>query len=91
MVDTRRGELLLFRPAPCELPHPAHPELATGQQADIRLGLLLRRMTIGRPSRRVAYWRAMCMRISLSASTIRSPDRSTVTLWRAPVKRNGAW
>ncbi|MFF9853305.1 PDDEXK family nuclease [Streptomyces litmocidini] len=40
---------------------------------------------------RSAHWRAMCMRISLSVSTMRSPDRSTVTPCRVPVKRNGAW
>ena len=36
------------------------------------------------------YWRAMAMRISLSVSVIRSPDRSTVTVWSVPVNRNGA-
>ena len=37
------------------------------------------------------YCRAMAMRISLSVSVMRSPDRSTVTVYRVPVKRNGAW
>jgi hypothetical protein len=43
----------------------------------------------GRPGR--GHCRAICMRISLGASTIRSPDMSTVTLCRVPVNRNGAW
>ena len=37
------------------------------------------------------YWRAIAIRISLSVSVIRSPDRSMVTVCRVPVKRNGAW
>jgi len=32
----------------------------------------------------------MAMRISLSVSVMSSPERSTVTMWRVPVKRNGA-
>ncbi len=39
---------------------------------------------------RILYCRAMCMRISLSASTMSSPDRSTVTVWIVALKRNGA-
>jgi pimeloyl-ACP methyl ester carboxylesterase len=39
------------------------------------------------------WWRGpnshMAMRISLSVSVMRSPDRSTVTVWRVPVNRNG--
>jgi hypothetical protein len=38
---------------------------------------------------RDGYWRAMAMRISLSVSVIRSPDRSTVTVRSVPVNRNG--
>ena len=41
--------------------------------------------------RRFGYWRAMAIRVSASESTMRSPDRSTVTLYRFPVNRNGAW
>jgi hypothetical protein len=37
------------------------------------------------------YWRPMAIRISLSLSVMRSPDRSTVTVCSTPVKRNGAW
>ena len=37
------------------------------------------------------YWRVMAMRISLSVSVMRSPDRSMVTVRRVPVKGNGAW
>ena len=36
------------------------------------------------------YRRAMVTRISLSVSVMRSPERSTVTVWRVPVNRNGA-
>jgi hypothetical protein len=38
-----------------------------------------------------SYWRIMAMRISASVSVIRSPERSTVTVWSVPVKGNGAW
>jgi hypothetical protein len=38
-----------------------------------------------------SYWRAMAIRISLSVSVMRSPDRSTVTVRRVPVNGNGAW
>ncbi len=31
------------------------------------------------------------MRISLSVSVMRSPERSTVTVWTVPVKEKGAW
>ena len=37
----------------------------------------------------VLYCRAMASRISLSVSVMRSPDRSTVTVCRVPVNRNG--
>jgi DDE superfamily endonuclease len=37
------------------------------------------------------HWRDMAMRTSLSVSVMRSPLRSTVTLCRVPVNRNGAW
>jgi hypothetical protein len=40
---------------------------------------------------RGGYWRAIAMRISLSESVMRSPDRSTVTVCSVPVKRKGAW
>jgi hypothetical protein len=39
----------------------------------------------------LAYWRAMAIRISLSVSVMRSPDRSMVTVCRVPVYGNGAW
>src|SRR5262249_30513665 len=35
------------------------------------------------------YWRAMAMRISLSVSVMRAPERSTVTVWRVAVERDG--
>ena len=38
-----------------------------------------------------AYCRAIATRISLSVSVMRSPDRSTVTVCRVPVNRNGDW
>ena len=38
-----------------------------------------------------SYWRAMAIRISLSVSVMRSPDRSTVTVCRVPVNGDGAW
>ena len=41
--------------------------------------------------RRFGYWRAMAIRVSASLSTMRSPERSTVALYRVPVNRNGAW
>jgi hypothetical protein len=41
--------------------------------------------------RRFGYWRAMAIRTSASVSMMRSPERSTVTLYRVPVNRNGAW
>jgi uncharacterized iron-regulated membrane protein len=41
--------------------------------------------------RRFGYWRAMAIRVSASVSTMRSPERSTVMLYRVPVNRNGAW
>jgi len=37
------------------------------------------------------YCRAIAIRISLSVSLMRSPDKSTVTLCRVPVNRNGDW
>ena len=37
------------------------------------------------------YWRAMCMRISLAASTMRSPERSIMTVCSVPVNLKGAW
>lgn len=43
------------------------------------------------PRAAAAYCRAMTMRISLSVSVMRSPDRSTVTVCSVPVKGNGAW
>jgi hypothetical protein len=42
-------------------------------------------------SRRRCYWRAMAIRISLSVSVMRSPDRSMVTVCRVPVNGKGAW
>ena len=42
-------------------------------------------------ARAVTYCRAMAMRISASVSVIRSPERSTVTVWSVPVNGNGAW
>jgi len=47
----------------------------------------------GRPGSLTArsYWRAMAIRISLSVSVMRSPDRSTVTVCRVPVNGDGAW
>ena len=41
-------------------------------------------------SRRRCYWRAMAIRISLSVSVMRSPDRSMVTVCRVPVNGKGA-
>ncbi len=43
----------------------------------------------GQPGMTGGYWRAMAMRASPSVSVIRSPDRSTVTVRRMPVNRNG--
>lgn len=39
---------------------------------------------------RPAYWRDMAMRVSLSVSLMRSPERSMVTVCNAPVNGNGA-
>jgi hypothetical protein len=37
-------------------------------------------MLSGESASRAGYWRAMVIRISLSVSVMRSPDRSTVTV-----------
>ncbi len=61
---------------------PATPSLvteATGSSCRGRPGSLTSR----------SYWRAMAIRISLSVSVMRSPDKSTVTVCRVPVNGNG--
>ena len=82
----RRGARPEHRMTPAR-PDGSPPPSGGAGSAPATRGLADDRPAVGRP----AYWRAMCMRISLSASTMRSPDRSTVTLWRVPVKRKGAW